>query len=1209
MISVADTLAELDSILSLTPAGFTWFGRPGPQPDARLTRRLSPGQRRDLLRDTLSGHLYRQLYCTGGPVESVPAPPGVPSEPFLEKLTAANAGQGCWRSGWRRVADRGEEIVAVRAGLQVRVAAQDWRPDPTAPERCPGTDVPAGEPVQLRGLKEARHRLPGFYVVDSDTPFEVDPRTDPLIRLYWNISAGDAAGLVRYVSTILNLNALPFGFKCGADPSSFWRCDAAVLYLRRQDWSRAVPHLTTVYRGVGERLARQVPAMTLPLAPGLGLAEDPGSGRSYGDHCCHLLAEGLLRAAELGIEHPSDRADRVVETFAEAGLDPQRPYRRPGSQQEHRLPPEAWPRSRRSAPGTARVGRRDRADRSPGSEPYPGSDPHPGTTRFRDVAACLTQDLVDTAIWHEDRCTWLGRVPDPAPEPPGQVLSARSSGPSVYSGTAGVALFLAEAGVRLADRSAADTALAAARHALAHADTLPAAGALGCYSGRLGVALAATRVGQLLESPRLLAHSRWVAHRAVAERPPDRERDVLGGDAGAIVALMDLAEQHDDEVLAQAAVDIAAEFHAAGYRQESALCWPSVVGEQWLTGFSHGAAGAVWALRHLAARTGDDRWEEAAQAARLFEDRWFDAARGNWADLRKPEHSGSFMTAWCHGAAGVALSRLVHQEPTSLSPARLEPQTQAAVRATRHQIIALLQQSDTDFSLCHGLSGLADIMLEVANRTGDSQARDVAVQVAGAGAALYAEPGRAWPTALGTGRSPSLMLGTAGIGLFYLRLIDPTLPTPLLPTGLAALPSSADGSRPHHPSPARASVSVPASASVPGSVSVSAPVPAALPVQPSGAGAWVRHVGSLDQAALTERVRRSLAGHRLLPDASASAAAELRRWNLGRQLRDRVLPSRLPEFADPVDYLAVADEDRQLWNSLPYMLAFGAEQSEVLQPLTGAGQTHRDESAVACAAFSALLSVFDYLVDETDQAAAVFAMEPDGLAEVFDNRAGSGLAAAYHAQGQSRVRLVATLFGVLAHSVRRLSVPTPGSRGTDRLERVMRRLFLAERSATLAEPASVSDLRMLSQASREKSVLPFLTLLLLAGLPVGHRRPAPEAAAAALAIGAAVCLADDLTDLIVDLRRQSPSPLVVSAVTRAGRGEVTDQAVLAAVDEGTAQLVLALRPAAFGPAGRTSGPPAAVAFARASVARWIGWPGPAQHTGDGADRAAGQGDQ
>ena len=78
-----------------------------------------------------------------------------------------------------------------------------------------------------------------------------------------------------------------------------------------------------------------------------------------------------------------------------------------------------------------------------------------------------------------------------------------------------------------------------------------------------------------------------------------------------------------------------------------------------LLGFSHGTAGFAAALVKIGQRVGESRFIEGASRALAYERERFDADHGNWPDYRdyKPDQPSTFMTSWCHGAPGIALSR------------------------------------------------------------------------------------------------------------------------------------------------------------------------------------------------------------------------------------------------------------------------------------------------------------------------------------------------------------------------------------------------------------------------------------------------------------------------------------------------------------------------------------------------------------------------
>jgi lantibiotic modifying enzyme len=86
--------------------------------------------------------------------------------------------------------------------------------------------------------------------------------------------------------------------------------------------------------------------------------------------------------------------------------------------------------------------------------------------------------------------------------------------------------------------------------------------------------------------------------------------------------------------------------------------WPTLNGRL-LTGFSHGAAGIAYALTRLYEITCKDTLLGAAQEAVEYERSVFMADFDNWPDLCYSEPMEVDTSAWCHGATGIGLSRLV----------------------------------------------------------------------------------------------------------------------------------------------------------------------------------------------------------------------------------------------------------------------------------------------------------------------------------------------------------------------------------------------------------------------------------------------------------------------------------------------------------------------------------------------------------------------
>jgi lantibiotic modifying enzyme len=210
---------------------------------------------------------------------------------------------------------------------------------------------------------------------------------------------------------------------------------------------------------------------------------------------------------------------------------------------------------------------------------------------------------------------------------------------------------------------------------------------------------------------------------------------------------------------------------------------PGLRNQRDLTGFSHGAAGVAVALIEAFRLTGEEAFVTGARNAMRYEDRWLDARQGNWPDFREnPEgrRARTFVTLWCHGAPGIALSRLYAYE--QLSEPRWLGDATIALGTTERVTRQLAGGDGVDFSLCHGLAGNAEPFAEASRILGSDAAADVPRLVAGHGLERYARTGLAWPCGTHTEETPNLMLGLAGIGYFYLRLAAPQVPSVLLPT-------------------------------------------------------------------------------------------------------------------------------------------------------------------------------------------------------------------------------------------------------------------------------------------------------------------------------------------------------------------------------------------------------------------------------------------
>jgi lantibiotic modifying enzyme len=331
--------------------------------------------------------------------------------------------------------------------------------------------------------------------------------------------------------------------------------------------------------------------------------------------------------------------------------------------------------------------------------------------------------------------------------------------PDLYGGTSGIALFLARLHAATGERIFRMTALGALRHALAGVAEIPGPQRHGLYTGVPGIAYAAQFLGEHEQAIRLMKEL------AADERMPESV-DLIGGSAGLIAASLALHRGSQEGFLLELAARHAQWLVHAGAATTDGLSWDTGIAtaKRNMTGLAHGAAGIAWALLELFHVTGEQEFRRASVDGFRYERSCFSGERG-WPDFRSepPEYHAW----WCHGAAGIGLSRLRAWQ--ILGDETYRKEAEAALQLTERK----LAEPDFNYCLCHGKCGDAELFLYASEVFGGGY-RAIAEKAATEGMERYEKKRMPWPSGLRNGAdTPGLMLGEAGIGHFYLRLHDP----------------------------------------------------------------------------------------------------------------------------------------------------------------------------------------------------------------------------------------------------------------------------------------------------------------------------------------------------------------------------------------------------------------------------------------------------
>ena len=388
--------------------------------------------------------------------------------------------------------------------------------------------------------------------------------------------------------------------------------------------------------------------------------------------------------------------------------------------------------------------------------------------------------LYTDALRSKDAAGWLGVTQ--IKEAEWQPLPA---GTDLYSGAAGITLFLAYLAVLTGEsryRELAEAGLKGVQFLLKRHGNYQDVDGIGAFAGSGAPIYLLSHLGMLWNRPELFHE----AESLVTLLPPmiekDDRLDIIAGSAGCIASLLSLYAVAPSERTLAAAIHCGDHLRAHAQAMKEGLGWYTLPRQTALTGFAHGGAGIALSLLRLATISGEDRFRQTARAAIAYERSLFSPEKQNWLDLRSTRnarHSGSAeqeelqhcMIAWCHGAAGIGLARLVSLQ--HMDDAILDEEIDVALKTT------IAADSGRDHTLCHGDSGNLETLLVANEILAMPQYRQPLEYITSR--LLDSIDRHGWLTDVPLGvKTPGLMVGITGIGYELLRLAEPeTIPSVL----------------------------------------------------------------------------------------------------------------------------------------------------------------------------------------------------------------------------------------------------------------------------------------------------------------------------------------------------------------------------------------------------------------------------------------------
>ncbi|GHO83568.1 type 2 lanthipeptide synthetase LanM family protein [Dictyobacter formicarum] len=399
--------------------------------------------------------------------------------------------------------------------------------------------------------------------------------------------------------------------------------------------------------------------------------------------------------------------------------------------------------------------------------------------RLRAAARSIGRRLDTLSFRHDSAFSWLSLSPGLHRE-----WYIGAVGYDLYNGLAGLAFFLAYLGE--CEAHAESTAMARAIVFSLCQQLEPSSSSqllmqgVGAFGGWGSLLYLFSHLLALWNEPWLVTGVERVLEQIELLIEHDQQLDVVHGSAGCLLALMSLYSVLPTARVLANAIRCGDHLLQALDLNSPAIPVAVLLQKGLLTGYAHGAAGMALSLVKLSVVCQQERFRIAASALLSFERQLFSSAHNNWPDLR-PAPVGAdqslanaasrFVVAWCHGAAGLGLSRmeLLRYDDNAI----LRQEVDIALKTT------LKEGFGFNHSLCHGDLGNLELLLTATQRLGMTQYLEPLTQLT----AMLLECGErtGWVSGLPLGvETPGMMLGLAGIGYELLRLAQPQVVPNLL---------------------------------------------------------------------------------------------------------------------------------------------------------------------------------------------------------------------------------------------------------------------------------------------------------------------------------------------------------------------------------------------------------------------------------------------
>lgn len=235
----------------------------------------------------------------------------------------------------------------------------------------------------------------------------------------------------------------------------------------------------------------------------------------------------------------------------------------------------------------------------------------------------------------------------------------------------------------------------------------------GIYNGETSIVYGYLCIYRITKDIRYLEYA--VRHAEFVIEAIDNEEgcDLLEGLAGAVWGMVMLYEVKGEEKYLKAAEKAGDRLWQRARVIGDGVGWSTQIEEQPLLGMAHGNAGIMTALAKLYHITKEERYYALLKKALVYEDNYYREELGNWLDFRVKDErvrDGMDTVAWCHGAGGILVSRLmIYEWVKDDIRGIVEKDIQKAGRKLGEKVLR------EGMCLCHGSCGNLMMFSEFAN--------------------------------------------------------------------------------------------------------------------------------------------------------------------------------------------------------------------------------------------------------------------------------------------------------------------------------------------------------------------------------------------------------------------------------------------------------------------------------------------------------------